>query len=63
QQQQQQRQQQQQQQQQQRQQQQQQSVSSNWDAIVAMNGLGSKDNSANSNGDLLKEVMHAYAQK
>ncbi|EFO19491.1 hypothetical protein LOAG_09002 [Loa loa] len=50
--------------QQQRQEQQQQLLSSNWEAIVAINGLESKDNSAeNSNGDLLKEVMHAYAQK
>uniref|UniRef100_A0A0R3S673 Uncharacterized protein n=1 Tax=Elaeophora elaphi TaxID=1147741 RepID=A0A0R3S673_9BILA len=53
----------QQQQQQQQQQQEQQLVSSNWEAIVAINALGSKNNSANnSNGDLLKEVMRAYAQ-
>ncbi|VDO43546.1 unnamed protein product [Onchocerca flexuosa] len=58
--------QQQQQQQQQKQQrrQQQQLVSSDWDTS---NALRSKDNSThpvnNSNGDLLKEVMHAYAQK
>ncbi|KAM3728033.1 Leucine-rich repeat and calponin [Dirofilaria immitis] len=48
--------------------QQQQLVSPDWDTVAAISKtLGSKNNSTNpvnnSNGDLLKEVMHAYAQK